>query len=162
MHTYMKERQSKKRYFTYQVLSLMLLPLDIWWSPSLPHPRLGQRTGLHTAHFQEWSPNKTSNYRDLIPSYGINAQQLMMTFKYSFIGIFPWWHSSGESICQCRRHGFNPWVGKLPWRKKWQPTPVFLPGKSYGQRSLAGLQYIGVARVGHNLAIKPPPPRRYF
>ena len=33
-------------------------------------------------------------------------------------------------------HGFNPWVGKIPWRRKWQPTPVFLPGDSHGQRSL--------------------------
>ena len=32
--------------------------------------------------------------------------------------------------------GFNPWVGKVPWRRKWQPTPVFLPGESHGQRSL--------------------------
>ena len=35
------------------------------------------------------------------------------------------------------RHEFDPWVGKIPWRKKWQSTPVFLPGKSLGQRSLA-------------------------
>ena len=34
--------------------------------------------------------------------------------------------------------GFNPWVGKIPWSRKWQPTPVFLPGKFHGQRSLAG------------------------
>ena len=34
------------------------------------------------------------------------------------------------------RHGFSPWVGKFPWRRAWQPTPVFLPGKSHGQRSL--------------------------
>ena len=33
---------------------------------------------------------------------------------------------------------FNPWVGKIPWRKKWQPTPVLLPGKSHGRRSLVG------------------------
>ena len=33
---------------------------------------------------------------------------------------------------------FNPWVGKIPWRRKWQPTPVFLPGESHGQRSLVG------------------------
>ena len=38
---------------------------------------------------------------------------------------------------QCRRPGFNSWVGKIPWRREWQPTPVFLPGKSHGQRSLA-------------------------
>ena len=37
-----------------------------------------------------------------------------------------------------RRPWFNPWVGKIPWRRKWQPTPVFLPGESHGQRTLAG------------------------
>ena len=44
-------------------------------------------------------------------------------------------------ILQCRRHkrsGFNPWVRKMTWRRAWQPTPVFLPGESHGQRSLAG------------------------
>ena len=46
--------------------------------------------------------------------------------------------SGKESTCQCRRCGFNPWVGKILWRRKWQPTPVFLPGKSHGQRSLEG------------------------
>ena len=38
----------------------------------------------------------------------------------------------------CRRHGFDPWVGKIPWRREWQPAPVFLPGTSHGQRSLRG------------------------
>ena len=49
--------------------------------------------------------------------------------------------SGKESACQCRSHkrpGFNPWVGKSPWRRRWQPTPVFWPGESHGQRSLAG------------------------
>ena len=46
--------------------------------------------------------------------------------------------SDKESACQWRRWGFNPWVRKIPWRRKWQPSPVFLPGKSHGQRSLAG------------------------
>ena len=41
-----------------------------------------------------------------------------------------------ESTCQCRRSRINPWVGKIPWKREWQPTPVFLPGKSHGQRSL--------------------------
>ena len=45
--------------------------------------------------------------------------------------------SDGKSMClQCGRPRFNPWVGKIPWRKKWQPTPVLLPRKSHGQRSL--------------------------
>ena len=44
-----------------------------------------------------------------------------------------------KSICpQCGRPGFNPWVGKIPWRRKWQPTPVFLPRKFHGWRSLVG------------------------
>ena len=49
--------------------------------------------------------------------------------------------SGKESACQCReqkRRGFNPWVRKVPWRRAWQPTPVFLPGKSHRQRSLMG------------------------
>jgi len=49
----------------------------------------------------------------------------------------PRWVSVKESACQCRRCGFDPWVGKIPWRRKWQPTPVFLPGKFHGQRNLA-------------------------
>jgi len=42
---------------------------------------------------------------------------------------FPKWHSGKETACQCKRYSFDPWVGKIPWRKKWQPTPVSLPGK---------------------------------
>ena len=51
----------------------------------------------------------------------------------------PKWLSSNESPCQCRRPktlGFSPWVRKIHWRRKWQPTPEFLPGKSRWQRSL--------------------------
>ena len=49
-------------------------------------------------------------------------------------------------IClECRGPGFNLWVGKVPWRREWQPTPVFLPGKSHEQRSLAGYSQIGRA-----------------
>ena len=51
------------------------------------------------------------------------------------------WLSGKESACQCernKRHGFNPWVGKIPWRRKWQPTPIFLLGNFQGQRNLAG------------------------
>ena len=39
---------------------------------------------------------------------------------------------------QCRIPGFDPWVGKIPWRRKWQCTPIFLPGESHGRRSLVG------------------------
>ena len=62
------------------------------------------------------------------------------------IGFKPRWHSGKESVCQCRSHRrleFEPWVGKIPWRRKWQPTPVFLPGESHGQRSLVGYNQWG-------------------
>ena len=41
------------------------------------------------------------------------------------------------------RHGLDAWLGKIPWRRKWQPTPVFLPGKSHGQKSLMGYNPLG-------------------
>ena len=53
---------------------------------------------------------------------------------------FPRGAGGKEPACQCRkqkRQGFDPWVGKNPWRRARQPTPVFLPGESHGQRSLA-------------------------
>ena len=43
-----------------------------------------------------------------------------------------------ESPCQCRRLRFDPWIGKIPWSREWQPTPVCLPGESHGLRGLAG------------------------
>ena len=48
-----------------------------------------------------------------------------------------WWHSGKESAYQCRRSEFNPCVWKIPWRRKWQPTQVFLPGKCHGQEKKA-------------------------
>ena len=53
------------------------------------------------------------------------------------------WLSGQESICQCWRLRFDTSVGKIPWRRAWQPTPVFLPGKSHGQRSLEGYSLWG-------------------
>ena len=46
--------------------------------------------------------------------------------------------SGEEPTCQCRKSGFHPWVRKIPGRRKWQPTPVFLPRESHGQGNLAG------------------------
>ena len=48
------------------------------------------------------------------------------------------WLSGKESTCQCRRHRFDPWVRKIPCRRKWQAIPAFLPWESPGQRSLVG------------------------
>ena len=51
---------------------------------------------------------------------------------------FPSGSDSKASVCNAGDLGFDPWVGKIPWRRKRQPTPVFLPGKSHGPWSLVG------------------------
>ena len=66
---------------------------------------------------------------------------------------FPSGTNGKETTCQCRRHNrnrFDPWVRKISWRRKWKPTPVFLPGESHGQKSLGGLRSTGSQRVGYN------------
>ena len=65
--------------------------------------------------------------------HGVAKSQTRLSDFY-----FPRWLSGKESACQCRRCKFNPWVRKIPWRRKGQSTPLFLPEKSHGQRSLAG------------------------
>ena len=62
-----------------------------------------------------------------------------------------------KNLSKCGRPGFDAWVRKISWIRKWQPTVVFLPGKSHGQRSLAATAH-RFARVSHDLAAKPPPP----
>ena len=62
----------------------------------------------------------------------------------------PWWSSGKESTCQCIGQGFDPWMGKIHWRRAWQSTPVFLPGESCGQRSLMDFATTGLQRVRHN------------
>ena len=79
-----------------------------------------QRSRKYSTYYTKWS----SNGADLGTPTPI-------------LGL-PWWLSSKEFACQCRGHRFDPWVRKIPGRRKWQPTPVFLPGKFHGQRSLAG------------------------
>ena len=74
----------------------------------------------------------------------ISAVQQSRSVLYIFICRcidIPGGTSGKEPSCQCRRHkrrGFDPWVGKILWRRAWQPTPVFLLGESHRQRSLVG------------------------
>ena len=73
----------------------------------------------------------------------MGCQAFYIWWALSSLWGLPWWLSGKESPCQCRRCGFSPWVGKISWRwriswRKWQSTPIFLPGKSHGQKSLMG------------------------
>ena len=86
------------------------------------------------------------------PSWTFKIKSLFTDKRY----LFP----SGASLVAqwqrihlwCRRFSLNPWVTKIPWRRKWQPIPVLLPGKSHGQKSLVGYCPWGCKRVRHNLA----------
>ena len=75
---------------------------------------------------------------------------------YIYTG-FPCSSVGKESACKAEESDLSVGSGRFPWRRKWQPTPVCLPGESHGQRSLVGyLQSIGLERVGHDLVTKPP------
>ena len=117
-------------------------------------------------HHNSWSLLKFISIESVMPSNHIIlwSPLLLLPSIFSKIRVFsnelvlcirwskPSWCSGKESACQNRRekrHRFNPWVGKIPWRRKWQPTPAFLPGKFHGQRSLAGYSPWGW-RVRHN------------
>ena len=90
----------------------------------------------------------------LISLDGVELRRYLATSKDCV--LLPSWLSSKESACQWRRCQFSPWFWKIPWRRKWQITPVFLPGKSYGQTSLMGYSPVhgGHKRVIYNLATK--------
>ena len=80
------------------------------------------------------------------------SRKYLVFWKYcSTKNWFLRWHSE-KSIYQCRRCRFDPWVGKIPWRRKWLPTPVLLPWKSYGQRSLVQATTHGVTKSQKQLS----------
>ena len=88
-----------------------------------------------------------------LPDPGIELVSIMspvLSVEF-FTTNFPDSSDCKKNCLQYRRSVFNPWVGKIPWRRKWQLTPIFLPGKSCGQRSLAGYSPWG-HKVKHDWA----------
>ena len=87
------------------------------------------------------SEESIKNWTNVLFS-GVNVSQCKtLITSYCWVIKLPGWCSGKETACQCRRCkscGLNPWVRKIPWNRKWQPAPVFLPGKFHGRRSLAG------------------------
>ena len=87
---------------------------------------------------RKWGTSHLYNLIGVLPSFS-NSQKYA-SWNCGFPGL-PGSANGKEPTCQCRRHrrlGFDPWVQKISWRGTWQLSPVFLPGKSHGQRSLAG------------------------
>ena len=108
--------------------------------PSVTHPPAHLLPSLNLSHI-----SSTNGYHPLSPDPGMGEPELCpqqecqenWTPLSSHIPGLSTWLSGKESACQCKRlerHGFDLWVGKSPWRRKWQPTLVFLWGKSHGQR----------------------------
>ena len=82
------------------------------------------------------------NMLKIIELYNLD-DRIIWYVNYISIKLIPRQHGPLElsqyRIClQCRRPGFNPWIRTIPWRRKWQPTPVVLPREFHGQRSLSG------------------------
>ena len=110
--------------FTGGLLFLFTLP---WVSPA--HPSLFDLNGFWKSHF------------------------FLKLCWINFEVPYPGGTVGKEPVCQCRRHkrcGFHPWVGKIRWSRKWQPTPVFLPGESPWTEEPDGLQSMESPRVGHD------------
>ena len=92
--------------------------------------------------------------------YCIRPKSQEKSFRGSDIWAGVWmegWFTGGangkEPPCQCRRNkrcGFDPWVGKMPWRRAWPPTPIFLLRESHGQRSLVDTSLQGSQGVRHD------------
>ena len=113
-------------------------------------------------HDRIWQPNAKclgrAQQAQVCQHARVNGLITNMHFRavvWSLVWLFKsWWLSSKEAACQRRRHRFDPWVGKISWRRKWQHTPVFLPGKSREQRSLAGCSPRGHKIARHNLVTR--------
>ena len=124
-------------------------PLSSSWSSDLPLGFLSFFDGISC-----YDPLLTHKYFN-IPHLQHPARLRPGMSQPSFsLGYLGGWLSCKEPACQSRIPGFDPWVGRIPWRRKWQPTPVFLPGKSHGWRSLVGYGPWGHKGVRHDLATK--------
>ena len=95
------------------------------------------------------------------PFWIMESEQAMAPNKYSFLSFIllwdyrldclPWWLSGKESTCQCSSYELNPWPRNIPQRRKWKPSPLFLPGKSHRERVVEGYSPCSRKRLGHDL-----------
>ena len=111
----------------------------------------GNASGTNVLHGKNLEATETAT--DGKTCSRIAPKEILGNSKFTNTGLLRWL-SGKESACQCRKPGFHLWVYKFPWRRKWQPTPVFLPGKSHGRRSLVDYSPWGLKRVRHDLAAK--------
>ena len=137
------------------------LELSHSWEGSRPHPHpkaicseLSITISNERAFMsQVGADSNSTGHGDMGTSFsevGFGRCSHRLFIKVLRILYFPGSTRGEEPACQRRRHktpSFGPWVGKVPWRRKRQPTPVFLPGDSHGQRSLAGYRRVAKSRT---------------
>ena len=112
----------------------------LWYVPHLSrastlysHPEFPHQLTLHAGCSGWWCPSL------LLWQEKFHFSEVILDSAISHLEL-PRWYSVKKSACQCRRcnrQRFHPWVKKIPRNRKWQPTPVFLPGEFHGQRTLA-------------------------
>ena len=137
----------------------------VWLSPITVHLRLPQHCQLIILQYKIKSLKLKIRIHFLLYfSLNISNTQIEVCFIFilfifpeifyvyqnMFILGLPCWLSGKDFACQCGRYRFDPWVRKISWRRKWQPTPVFLSRKSHEQRSLAVCSPWGRRKVGHD------------
>ena len=109
--------------------------------------------GILLSHKKEWNDaicDTMQGPRVYHTKWHKSEREIPKDITYMY---FPGGTTGKEPACQFRIHkrcGFDPWVRKTPWRRKWQPTPVFFPGESPWTEEPGGLQSMGLQRVGHN------------
>ena len=95
-------------------------------------------------HWQDFTKCRRTEARVIFLKHSLNHPTSSPTFNNSLPPRKPSLVAQTvKNLPACRRPGFDPLIGKIPWRKEWLPTPVFLPGEFYGQRSLAGYSLWG-------------------
>ena len=91
------------------------------------HARLQSSTSISLGLWEGYLIFRIFDLQDVSDAVGLELR-IFLTSIPSESGGFPGGSSGKESACQCRRHRFGPWFQKIPWRRKWQPIPVFLLG----------------------------------
>ena len=104
--------------------------------PCIYAPSFSYLTRLANNLPKQWQIRKSENGHPLLSLDSSGSTAGILPFGSVCAHGLPRCPSGKESACQGRRPGFNPWLGKTPWRRKWQLTPVSLPGKSHEQRSM--------------------------
>ena len=142
-----------------QVHLLLCDPMDCSLPGSSVHGILQVRTLQWLAtSFSRGCPDPGSNWVSCITggifTVWVNKEAHLSLEVHLYLNNISFWGFPGgasgkESACWSTRRRFNPWVRKIPWKRKWQPTPVFLPGQFHGQRSLAGYSQWESQRAGY-------------